>query len=318
MDKYSAALTQTLTTELTRPAPPEVLAMAAAIRHRHGSAVAAILFYGSCLRNPQMDGGVLDFYVVVDSYRTAYTVRLLRWLNALLPPNVFYLEVQGKTKTIRAKYAVISSRDFSHGASLHSLHAIVWGRFCQPALLAYARDEQARALIVQSARQAVLTMVSRMTGLLPPQFRAAELWQQGFRETYGTELRPERTETIYSLYQAAPERYDGMTRDALRILEQQGYLHLQTESPTFRVTVAPQQRWQTWLQWRIRRPVAKALYAVRLLKSAATFGDWLPYVLWKLQRHSGERIELSERQRRHPLIWGWPIVLRLLLRRGLR
>jgi hypothetical protein len=182
----------------------------------------------------------------------------------------------------------------------------------------YARDEQACALVVQTALQAVLTMVSHMVVVLPSQFQAAELWQQGFRETYRTELRPERTETIRSLYQATPERYDGMTRDALCILEQQGYLHLQGEGPTFQVVVAPQRRWQTWLRWQIRRPVAKALYAVRLLKSAATFGDWLPYVLWKLQRHSGERIELSERQRQHPLIWGWPVVFRLLWRRGLR
>ena len=53
---------------------------------------------------------------------------------------------------------------------------------------------------------------------------------------------------------------------------------------------------------------------IRLIKSALTFGDWLPYALWKLNRHSGVTIELTERQRRHPLIFGWPVLIRLIRR----
>ena len=68
---------------------------------------------------------------------------------------------------------------------------------------------------------------------------------------------------------------------------------------------------------RLRRPAAKALAFVQLLKSAFTFGDWLPYALWKLERHTGHRVELTERQRRHPLIFGWPVLLRLLRSRDL-
>ena len=62
----------------------------------------------------------------------------------------------------------------------------------------------------------------------------------------------------------------------------------------------------------MRRPLAKALAIAGLLKTAFTFQGWLPYVVWKLERHSGKRIELSERQRRRPLVYGWPVILRLL------
>jgi hypothetical protein len=55
-----------------------------------------------------------------------------------------------------------------------------------------------------------------------------------------------------------------------------------------------------------------------LLKSALTFGDWLPYALWKLERHTGTRVELTDRQRRAPLIWGWPVIVKLLWQRALR
>jgi len=64
--------------------------------------------------------------------------------------------------------------------------------------------------------------------------------------------------------------------------------------------------------------LAKLVYFVQLLKSAATFGDWLPYVLWKLERHTGKKIVPSERQRRYPFIFGWPLLVRILWQRDLR
>ena len=32
----------------------------------------AVLFYGSCLREKQLDGLMLDFYLIVSDYRAAY------------------------------------------------------------------------------------------------------------------------------------------------------------------------------------------------------------------------------------------------------
>ena len=88
-----------------------VTAMADAIRRRHGGAVAALLFYGSCLRRGGVEG-VLDFYVIVDSYGAAYERRFLALLNRVLPPNVFYVECDHAGARLRAKYAVFSQRDF--------------------------------------------------------------------------------------------------------------------------------------------------------------------------------------------------------------
>ena len=119
-------LSEILTEELTRPAPPEADAFADDIRRRHGHAVAAVLFYGSCLRTRNMDA-VLDFYVLVDSYRAVFTSRVLAWLNTLLPPNVFYAEIRFGDATIRGKYAVISMQDFLSAATPPSLYAISGG-----------------------------------------------------------------------------------------------------------------------------------------------------------------------------------------------
>jgi hypothetical protein len=60
------------------------------------------------------------------------------------------------------------------------------------------------------------------------------------------------------------------------------------------------------------------VYVAQLVKTAFTFGDWLPYVLWKLERQSGVHLPYSERQRRHPFVFGWPILWRALRTRALR
>ncbi len=64
--------------------------------------------------------------------------------------------------------------------------------------------------------------------------------------------------------------------------------------------------------------LAKLITFAAQIKSAVTFGDWLPYALWKLERHTGREIQLTPSQRRHPLLLGWPVLLRLLRERGLR
>lgn len=319
----SASLATLVAKELEQPVPPEVLSVAAAIQRRHGEAVAAILFYGSCLRTRTVTEGVLDFYVLVDTYRAVYSSWVLCALNALLPPNVFYLEVQVGERTLRAKYAVISTKDFAQAATPRAMHAIVWARFCQPTGLAYVRDQQTYALVVHALVTSILTMVTRVAALLSSAkgmigVRPADLWHRGFCETYSTEWRAERRETIHKLYDAAAARYDQVTREALSVLERQGIVRVRPDGAMLELAVSPSHRWRLVYGWRLRRPLAKGLYAIRLLKSAATFHDWLPYVLWKLERHSGMRVSVSARQRRHPFLLGGLLILKLLLQRAFR
>jgi hypothetical protein len=72
-----------------------------------------------------------------------------------------------------------------------------------------------------------------------------------------------------------------------------------------------------WL-WPVRRRLAKLVTFAAQIKSAVTFGDWLPYALWKFERHTGREIQLTPSQRRHPLLLGWPVLWRLLRERNLR
>lgn len=308
--------------ELFREPTPASARLANEIRHRHGSAVSAVLFYGSCLRHGTSEG-VLDFYVLVDEYRPAYRSRVLAWANALLPPNVFYLEIDTDLGKLRSKYAVISARDFQRGASARGLRSSIWARFCQPCLAVWTRDDSARDELATWLSEAVVTAVARTLPLLPLsqgsyRFTPRDLWLRLLQETYSWELRTESPEAIRSVHEADPERYERASRGALERLQGDGRLRLTERDGVFEATPLAGGGLQPQRRWSPRRLLAKLVYLVQLLKSIATFGDWLSYVLWKLERHSGTRIVPSERQRRHPLLLGWPLLLQVLWRRELR
>src|SRR3954470_2923024 len=125
--------------ELSLPVDPRVAAMAEAIAAKHGMASRAVLFYGSCLRQKQLDGLMLDFYLVVSDYRAAYGERWLATANRLIPPNVFYFEKDG----LAAKYAVLSEADFRRECGPEAWNVSTVARFAQPSRLAWAADPTA-------------------------------------------------------------------------------------------------------------------------------------------------------------------------------
>ena len=286
--------------EVALPAHPAALALTDAIRERHG-AIAAILFYGSCLRQPASAAappeGILDFYVVVDRYRDAYPGRLLALANAVLPPNVFHAVTAWRGEPVWAKYAVISMAQFRRGLSQASLQTSLWARFAQPCRLVWARDLQARAAIGAALADAVISMVAAVTPLLEQGSGAERLWLRGFQETYRAELRTEGAARARDIYESARERYDAITPWALA------------------AAGSGNTRQSAQLRWAGRRALGKTLSVLRLIKSAFTFDGGVDYILWKIERHSGVRLPVSPWQRRHPLLAS-PVFLWRLYRLG--
>src|SRR6185503_10362938 len=115
-----------------------------AIAAKHGAASRAVLFYGSCLREKQLDGLMLDFYLIVSDYHAAYDRRWLSVANRWIPPNVFHFEHDGLT----AKYAVLSEDDFHRLNGPETRSVSVWARFAQPSRLAWVADESAQRMAI--------------------------------------------------------------------------------------------------------------------------------------------------------------------------
>ena len=300
--------------QISQPVSPAIHALADRLLADHADAIEAILFYGSCLRTGEDLGGLVDLYVLVDRYRAIEPRFLLAALNKLLPPNVFYIEVPFEDRVVRAKYAVLSLKDFSAGASCW-FHSYIWGRFAQPVGLIYARNAQTMDDVQSVLAQAVMSFVERVLPRVPNPFTARDLWQQGWTLSYRAELRAERPEKLIGLYEAAPLYYERLTRTALSRLSIP--VDTQKENGTYRYTVSIPDRLRrgSRLEWIIRFWQGKLLSVLRLLKGLLTFRGGIDYILWKIERHSGVKVEVPLQLKRYPLL-ATCVVFWKLYRRG--
>jgi hypothetical protein len=276
--------------ELALPVDPRVTAIAAAIAAEHAPASRALLFYGSCLRHKQLDGLMLDFYLVVSDYRAAYGKRWLAFANALVPPNVFYFEKDG----LAAKYAVLSEADFAHECSPRAWTVSTAARFAQPARLAWSIDQRAAT----SVTNAVANAVTALLGWTRPLFGGGDvldLWRQAFARTFAAELRAERGGRADSLIDADPDRYRRFGEAALAAMR------------------GPASGPKRAVRWWRRKQLKGKLYSIaRLAKASATFAGGADYIAWKINRHAGTKIVLKPWHRRHPLLAAVALLPRLL------
>lgn len=277
-----------------RPLPAPARAMAAAIRARHGAAVRALLFYGSALREGEGADKMLDFYVIVDSYRAVYGRGLIALATWLLPPGVHYLAITDEAgRILRSKYAVISRGAFERRAGGGVLESMLWARFTQPATIV-TDDPALRAALIYTLARACLHFSRQVTPLMAGPVGPGDIWVRGLYESYRTELRPEnpgpRAAEIVARF---PERY-ALLSDILLPRGPSGGVEL----PAAR----PPARWLCAARWWLRRVTGKPRGALRVLKAAATFDAGLDYILEKIASHSGVRLEISEAERRHPVL----------------
>ncbi|MEM7460579.1 MAG: hypothetical protein AAF331_14035, partial [Pseudomonadota bacterium] len=119
-----------------RPIGSRAEALVAEIRRKHGSAEKALLFYGSSLRAGEASGKMLDFYVLVDSYRDVHGIGLKQLGSFLAPPSVHYCEADGPNgERLRSKYSIVSLSAFQRRARGGAFESMLWARFSQPTIL---------------------------------------------------------------------------------------------------------------------------------------------------------------------------------------
>jgi hypothetical protein len=305
MDPPPTALVEMIAAENAMAAPPSIIAVADAARRRHGPGIAAVLFYGSCLRTGDDAEGIVDLYLLADSYEQVHRGRLMRVLNWLLPPNVYYVEAPFEGRTVRAKYALLTLAQFERLVEGRTLQSYFWARFAQPTVVLWARAPAVRQRVTRALATAVATTAQETRPLLDPDASRRGVWGRAFYEAYRTELRAEAPERGLALYEAFAERYDALTE----ILFGRG------AAPPLE---ARKVRRRAERKWRRRRIVGKTLSVLRLMKSAFTFEDGATYLAWKIERHSGVSFELTPWQKRHPILASGTLFWRIYRAGGFR
>lgn len=283
--------------ELALPVDPRVSAMAGAIAALYPGAARAVLFYGSCLRERELDGLMLDFYLIVSSYREAYGRGWFAFANRLIPPNVFPFEHEG----LAAKYAVLSEADFQRENGPEAGTVSVWARFAQPSRLVWAKDEAAREKAVAAVSRAAPTLFGFALPMVEEGDQGDQLavWRRGFELTYDSELRAERQGKSVSIVDTEPDRYRRFGAVALPLAR----------------PLAPDKARKRWRRFRRK---GKAMSVIRLAKATTTFAGGVDYIAWKINRHAGTQIVVKSWQRRWPIIGALTLLPRLLRRGAIR
>lgn len=308
-------LTELLSARTPRAFSRELVALRDALLSQYGESVDAMLFYGSCLRSGDALDGLVDLYLVVNSYRRAFPGMLHALFNSLLPPNVYFLEIEVNGNPVRTKYAVISTQDLERGTSPSWFHSYLWGRFSQPCGVLYSRDRESGRRVQHALAQAIVTFLIRVLPALPERLDTAAIWQQGLALCYRAELRTEKPERAIHLYRSWKDHYRSVTPLAMDGLPFAVQTEQAGERIFYRVQIPELARTAARLGWLLRRLQGKILSILRLMKSAFTFQGGMDYIAWKLERHTGVPVEVTPRMRRHPLLYSWGLVWRLY-RRG--
>jgi hypothetical protein len=298
----SLSLHDLVSAELGEAVDTRVSAMAVAIAGLYPGAARAVLFYGSCLRERQLEGLMLDFYLIVSDYRAAYGGSWMAPANRLIPPNVFPFQHDG----LVAKYAVLSEADFHRLNGPEPLSVSVWARFAQPSRLVWSAGPDARSAALAAVARAAPTAL----GAARPLFTGGDLldlWRLAFRLTYSAELRSESKARPDAVIESDPERY--------RVF---GEAALPAAGILLDGAVPQPKRRQAERLWAKRRRAGKALTVVRLAKASGTYAGGIDYLAWKINRHSGAGIEIKPWQRRWPLVAALTLLPKLLRRGAIR
>ena len=287
-----------LAEELQRELPAAVTQLAAQLAQRANGAAAAVLFYGSNLRDARLDG-VLDFYVLLDRVSAWPGPRLAALANWLLPPNVGYIEATVEGQALRAKYALISVAQFRRGVLPAAIDTTLWARFSQPSCCAWARSDADREAATDVVQQAVVTAARWAAALGPTHGDALLFWRTLFARTYSAELRVEKGARGDDLVARDAERYTRLLPEAWHA----GGISFETAAAgQLMPGLTESSRDAAARRWTVRRRLGKPLNIARLLKASFTFDGALDYAMWKVERHSGVRLETTDWQRRHPLL----------------
>lgn len=261
-----------------------------------------------------------DLFVVVEAYRpfydglsqaglTAKRPALVALVSRWLPPTQYSMRFTGEG--VHVKAAVVRYDTYRRETSARRRDHFCIGRLCQPTRILHFRDEDARRHLLEGLVSAHRETWRWSRPWLPPSFDASAYGLSALRTSMRWEVRPEPAGRADALWQAQEDVQVPVFDALLNELAERGEVAPVSGRPgTFAPTRLVGRGERLRLEGYFRLSMARA--TARWLKHTATFEGWLEYIVRKASRHTGEAIELTERERRWPLVFLWGRVFRYL------
>jgi hypothetical protein len=172
-------------------------------------------------------------------------------------------------------------------------------------------DAEWAASQLAAARAGVLAW---MLPYLDEPVDAAGLGRRLLEVCYRGEFRPEAEDRAHRIFEAQADHFHDSFASVLErgtasgLLVREGDLY----RPAAPASSAERRRWRRHF---LR---SKTRATLRWFKHMITFANWLPYVVQKVERHTGRTIELTRLERTLPIIFLWPRAIHVLLTRPRR
>jgi hypothetical protein len=283
------------------------------------------LLYGSHLLGTNPDRfSAVDLVVVVEEYRPFYAalaqtgelhrpVQVMTWLAGVLPPNVLAFAPNEGRGGI-AKYLVVSRLDFERALGPKPPDHFLLARMIQRVEVLWARSAADAAWVEEHLGAARGGVLRWMAPYLDAPVDAETLGRRILEVCYESELRPESKMRFDRVFEAQRDHFRETLAPVLEDAVEQGEMRREGARYALVASAAPKVR-RRWSR-HFRR--SKVRTTARWLKHIVTFVDWLPYIVRKVERHSGRTIHLTVLERRLPIIFLWPRVIHVLLTRPRR
>lgn len=292
--------------DLADDAPDGLQALVERINDRCGPSLRAVLLYGSTRRSANVRDGLVDLMAIVTDYRSVHGFGPTALLNYLLPPNVYYLEAGPEDARVRCKYIIVSEATLTRRTA-GGLDGYFWARFSQPCRLIWADRPKVAERVAAARANAAAHFARQALALGNGTLTAAGFWVRAVAATYRCELRPEPPGTAEGLIGRDPDFWNRLSETLLPSLNGVS----RTQDGTFRIDLARRRQLAGRLRWALRRGCSKSLNVLRLLKAAGTFANGVDYLSWKIERHSGIKVEVTDNMRRHPRLASWKLLFRM-------
>jgi len=293
-----------------------------ALRAAAGDALVGLVFFGSRRTGAARANAwsAYDVFVIVEAYRPFYEALrragltgkppgLVALVSRWLPPTQFSLRFEAGD--VHVKASVIRWDTFRRETSARRRDHFCTGRLFQPTRILHFRDEDARGHLLEGLVASHRETWRWARPWLPPAFDAEAYGRSALRTSMRWEVRPEpggRADVLWEAQQSVQVPvFDALLNELADLGEvAPSAAGERTFSPARPVGGLERLR----LELYFRRSLVRA--TARWLKHVVSFEGWLDYIVRKANRHGGQPIVLSDRERRWPWIFLWGRFFRYL------
>ena len=301
--------------------PPVARELAEALVDAGGGQVLAVVLYGSQLHRSSPDAhSAWDLVVVVDRYppfhramREAGAFRrpplLMNLMGAILPPYVTAFAPWGDGRPL-AKCLVLRRDQFRRAMGPHSRDHFLKGRLVQHVSTIWAASPEISSSldeILADARRETLAWTRPFLG--GRQFDAVTYTQEMLAVSFAGEVRPESADRVLEVWMAQRDWLVEVYGEVLARAAADGDLEPAGEG-VYRFSHPA----SGWVRMARRGYFfrSKVRGIARWFKHMVTFNDWQTYIVRKVERRTGLKVDLTEAERRWPLLLLWPKVFKVL------